>query len=231
MSRTWAEVNAAVLAVLAEWSRPAARGDGRVPARSTQPRPEVVADRLLGVRRAESLLDRAEVRVLPGTVVTPLALALLRKGGVAVRVASGRDAAAARSADAGEWGFHVAATRHSGLAEALRRHWLAEGWSDIDAGADAAAWVAAADGRGALVVADEASVVAWRANRTPGVRAATAGEVDEAARAIRHLGANLLVVEPATRSIHLIRQLGRTFRAAGAPAAPAWDDTDGEDGR
>lgn len=229
MSRTWAEVNAAVLAVLAEWSRPVSRGDGRAPARPGQQRPEVVADRLLGVRRAATLLDRAEVRVLPGTVVTPLALELLRKGGVALRVASGRDAAAARSADAGEWGFRVAGTRQAGLAEALRRHWLAEGWFDIDA--DAAAWVAAADGRGALVVADEASVTAWQANRTPGVRAATVGEVDEAARAVRHLGANLLVVEPATRSIHLIRQLGRTFRAAGAPAAPAWDDIDGEDGR
>ena len=225
MNPTWAEVNAAVLAVLAGWNR--AAGRGRSPMCDGQARPEVFADRLLGVRRAAGLLDRAEVRVLPGTVITPLARDLLRRQGVAVRVASGRDAAAARAQDLGEWGFAIEGTRQTGLAEALRQHWLDDGWVAIEG--EAPAWVAEAEGRGAVILADEAAPAAWRANRVEGIRAASVGDVDEAARAIRHLGANVLVVEPIARPVHLIRQIARHFRAAGAPVAPAWHDDEGDD--
>ena len=217
MNQTWAEVNAAVLAVLAEWTRPARRAIG-----GDRARPEVFADRLLGVRQAEGLVERDEVQILAGTVVTPLARDVLQRQGVAVRVVSGRAASLARSRQQGEWGFAVEATRQPGLVASLRRHWLdGPDWFEVE---DAAGWVAEADHRGALIVADEASVATWRANQVAGVRAATVGDVEATARAIRHLGANVVVVEPSARSIHLLQQIARQFRAGGAPEAPDWED-------
>ena len=216
MSQTWAEVNAAVLAVLAEWARPP-KGIGRGSAR-----PEVFVDRLLGVRQVERLGDRDEVQILAGTVVTPLAADLLKRQGVAVRVVSGREAVAARNRRAGEWAFAVESTGNPGLTASLRRHWLdGPDWSEV---ADPAPWVVGAAGRGVVIVADEASVVTWRANQVAGVRAATVGDVESTARAVRHLGANVVVVEPSTRSIHLIQQIAREFQAGGAPEVPEWEE-------
>lgn len=218
MNHSWGEVNAAIMAVLAGWNRPLGReGNRRTGVGGGKPRPEVFADRLFGVRQAEGLGERAEVRILPGTVVTPLARDLLKRRGVVVRVVSGREAVLARARRAGEWGFAIESVGQPGLAAALRRHWLDAAWDELGDGVEAAEWVAATDDRGALVVADEASVVTWAANRVDGVRAATVGDLDTTVRAIRHLGANLLVVEPAARSIHLIRQIGERFRAGGAP--------------
>jgi hypothetical protein len=77
-------------------------------------------------------------------------------------------------------------------------------------------------GRGALVLTDEASAAVYRACLVPGVRAATASESDAVARAVRALGVNLLVVEPAGKPLALIRQLGATFRRGGGPRPPAW---------
>ena len=222
MNQTWAEVNAAVLAVLAEWTRPR-QAVGREGAR---PDADVFADRLLGVRHAERLGDRPEVRVLAGTVVTPLARDYLKGRGVAVRIVAGREALLTRGARRGEWGFAIEATRDPGLLAGLRRHWLdGKDWFEVgrDA-AEAARWVVAAEGRGALVVADEASLATWRANQVGGVRAATVGDVESSARAVRHLGANVAVVEPSTRSIHLIRQMAAQFVAGGAPEAPDWEE-------
>ena len=233
MTHRWAEVNAALMAVLAEWNRPRALGgDGRGLARPDRgrDRPDVFAEPLLGLRRAEGLVDRSEIYVPAGTVVTPLALDFLKHRGVAVRVASGREAAAALARRRGDWGFAIESAREPGLAAALRRRWLAgPDWAEVAAdAAGAARWVLDGEGRGALVVADEASVATWRANQVRGIRAATVGDVDQAARAARHLGANLLVVEPAARSIHLIGQIADRLRAAGAPAPPEDSDRDGE---
>ena len=217
MNQTWAEVNAAVLAVLAEWTRPAHRAIG-----GDRVRPEVFVDRLLGVRQAERLGDLGEVQILAGTVVTPLAHDVLKRQGVAVRVVSGRVASLARNRHQGEWAFAMESTRNLGLVASLRRHWLdGSDWSEVE---DAARWVAGADHRGALVVTDEGSVATWRANQVAGIRAATVADVEATDRAVRHLGANVVVVEPSTRSIHLIQQIARQFRAGGAPEAPGWED-------
>jgi hypothetical protein len=80
--------------------------------------------------------------------------------------------------------------------------------------------VAVAPERGALVVTDEASLAVWRACQVPGVRAASAVEIDAVDRAIHRLGVNLLVVEPVGKSISLMRQMSRAFRNAGAPRIP-----------
>ena len=78
------------------------------------------------------------------------------------------------------------------------------------------------DGRGALVVTDEASVATWRAGQVAGVRSATVATPEAVSRAIRHLGANLIAVEPAGASIFLLKQIGERFRQGGAPVVPDW---------
>ncbi|MBV8076716.1 MAG: hypothetical protein JO284_09975 [Planctomycetaceae bacterium] len=179
---------------------------------------EVFADRLLAQRHIEALPGGTrEVRITPGTVVTPLARDLLKRRGIILRWVSGGEAGRVR--DRGEWGF--AFESESGVLAALRRAWLEEEWSEVASSPVATArWVVASPRRGALLLTDEASVAVWRACRFEGVRAASAAEPEAVARAVRRLGVNLLVVEPAGKSIALMRQLGRTFRRGGAPRAP-----------
>ena len=75
--------------------------------------------------------------------------------------------------------------------------------------------------RGALLVlTPEASVATWRANRTEGVRAASACDVDSVARAVKCLGVNVLVIEPALHSIPSMKAMAEAFRRGGAPTLP-----------
>ena len=60
----------------------------------------------------------------------------------------------------------------------------------------------------------------WRSGgpaRCAGVRAASAAEPAEVRRAVTGLGVNLLVVEPAGKSISWMRQLATAFRRSRAP--------------
>jgi len=215
MNPSWGEVNAAVMAVLGSFLRPTGSNGRPSPA----DRGDVFVERLFALRHAEAIREgEAEVRVVAGTVVTPLARDLLRRRRITLRVVSGREAELARGQDRGEWGFAI--DSRSGQVDALRRLLLdGRDWSEI--GPKAAGWVAEGTGRGALVIADEASVVTWRAGRIEGVRAASVCDPDAVSRAIRHLGANLIVVEPAGKSIYLLKQIGERFRLGGAPAMPA----------
>jgi hypothetical protein len=183
---------------------------------------EVFAERLLSLRQAEALAGLAvasEVRVAPGTVVTPLARDFLKRQGIGLRVVSRSEADGAR--DPGEWGFAI--ENESGLISAFRRALLAESrpWLELEPSPAAAArWVTGSPGRGAMLLTDEASVAVWNACHVPGARAASAADVDTVDRAIRRLGMNLLVVEPAGKSISLMRQMSATFRRTGAPRVP-----------
>ena len=90
------EVNAAVLAVLGDFlgsrrvlapsrnGHAPANGNGRADA-------NIFADRLLSLRHAEAIADGAarEVRVAPGTVITPLARDWLKRNGVTQVVCCG----------------------------------------------------------------------------------------------------------------------------------------------
>lgn len=206
------QVAAAVSEVLRDLARP------RASAGSTGlPHPDVFADRLLSLRQAEALATRKrEVRIAPGTVITPLARDFLKRQGITLKVVSRFEVERAR--DPGEWGFALDAD--SGLITAFRRALLddAQPWVELGANTDAAAhWVMDAPGRGAVVVTDEASVAVWSACRHPGVRAAQAADLDAVDRAIRRLGVNLLVVEPAGKSISLLKQMSLVLRRAGAP--------------
>jgi hypothetical protein len=183
--------------------------------------PNVFAGRLLAVRHVELLAPgQHEVCVAPGTVVTPLARDLLKQRGIALRQVALKEAA--RVARSGEWGFAVDETAVSGMVAALGRALCEEMWSELEATPGSAAqWVAEAAHRGAFLLTAQASVAVWRACQVAGVRAAVADDPDAVARAVRHLGVNLLVVEPLGKSISWIRRLGATFRSAGAPVRPA----------
>ena len=220
MTPSWTEVNAAVLAVLGEFGR-ASRSNGR--ALPSTPSRDVFSERLFSLRHAEAA-EGNEVRVLVGTVVTPLARDLLRRRKISIRVVSGREASLARAQLRGEWGFAIES--RSGQVEAIRRM-LLDDWFEVGADSfQAARWVVEGDGRGAFVVADEASVATWRAGSIGGIRAATVAAPEAVSRAIRHLGANLIVVEPLGASIHWLKQIGERFRLGGAPVTPGWIDTE-----
>jgi hypothetical protein len=215
MTPSWTEVNAAVLAVLGEFGR-ASRSNGQAASLTR----EVFGERLFSLRHAEMLGDVDEVRVLAGTVVTPLAKDWLKRRNVVLRIVSGREAAQARNQSKGEWGFAIGS--RSGQVEAIRRMLLND-WIEVGPDVlDAAHWVIEADGRGAFVVTDEASVATWHASRFAGIRAATVSEPEAVSRAIRHLGANMIVVEPPGKSIYLLKQIGERFRQGGAPIMPEW---------
>lgn len=217
MTPSWTEVNAAVLAVLGEFGRASRPNGRRAPLAQIQ---DVHAERLFSLRHAELVGEVPEVLVLAGTVVTPLARDLLRRRGISLRVVSGLEASRARGQLRGEWGFAIES--RAGSVEATRRL-LLDDWLEVGPDAvEAARWVVEGESRGALVLADEASVATWRAGRVEGVRAATVGEPEAVSRSIRHLGANLIVVEPAGKSIYLLKQIGERFRNGGAPVVPKW---------
>jgi hypothetical protein len=169
---------------------------------------------LLGQTQVEAL-DGAvkEVRVVTGTVVTPLAADLMKRRGISLRVVAGGKT----SKGTGEWAVAIEGPR-SGEAEAIRRA-LLDGWAEVAAN-DAAPWVAASRDRGALFLTPEASIAVWRANRVDGVRAASACDVAAVTRAVRHLGLNLLVIEPSAHSIPTVKAMAETFRQGGAPRMP-----------
>lgn len=221
------QVDAAVRAVLAQLggrAQGAGRAqwaEGREGGAATQP----FAGRLFACSHAEALpVGTSEVRVAPGTVVTPLALDHLRKQGITLRIGPGgsSEGSLSRARATGEWGFAIA--DGSGIAQALGRGLVAgtEPWLDL--GTDifyVSNWAAEAEDRGAALMTAEASIAVWHANQVPGVRAAAVADADSVARAARHLGANLLVIEPAGKSLAWLKQMLFTFRRAGAPMPPA----------
>jgi hypothetical protein len=169
--------------------------------------------RLLGLKHAEQIGRKSgELHIAIGTVVTPLARDLLKKNQVSLRFVNEAQIAG------GEWGFVIES--QSGISSAIRGS-LMEGsksWSEVGTTAlDAALWVVAAPNRGAALLTSEASIAVWKANAIPGVRAAFAFDLDSAARAIRHLGVNLLVIETHHSSISFLKHLLTTFQRGGSP--------------
>lgn len=178
---------------------------------------DVFTERLLSLRQAEGFAwNRREVRIAPGTVVTPLARDFLKRQGISLRVVSRSEVDRVR--DPGEWGLAIESD--SGLISAFRRSLLddARPWYEVEGSTEAAAqWVSESPGRGVVLLTDQASVAVWLGCRVPGVRAAQVCDVDSVDRAIRWLGVNLLVVEPAGKSISLLKQMSLVFQRAGAP--------------
>lgn len=212
------QVDAAVRAVLFG-RKPSASGSGGLD--------PVFTGHLFALRHAEALRpDAREVAIAPGTVVTPLARDYLKRQGIHLRFVSRSESAVA--AERGEWGFAIE-DAESGLLAAFRRSLLGEvaDWHEITGSIDGVlGWVNAGRNRGAMMLTDESSVAVWLACQSPGVRAAQACDVDGVERAVRRLGVNLLVIEPAGKSISLMRQMSRSFRRAGAPRLPEYLERD-----
>jgi hypothetical protein len=76
------------------------------------------------------------------------------------------------------------------------------------------------DGRLGLLLSGKPDVACCLANRRPGVRAAVARDRDEVAQAVGNLGLNLLVVDPARRSLFQLGQMVKQFLQAGAAQCP-----------
>jgi hypothetical protein len=218
MTPSWVEVNAAVLAVLGSLN--GSNGRSAKDVRASALKTETFADRLFSLRHAEQLGEVSEVRVLAGTVVTPLALDVLKRRKIRLRQITAAEATLDSSRSRGIWGFAIESA--TGQVGSLRRDWLRD-WHELGTDAvEAARWVVEEDVRGALVLTDEASVATWRANQVEGVRAATVAAPEAVTRAIRLLGANLIVVEAANLSIYQLKEVGERFRRAGAPTIPEW---------
>ena len=216
MMPDWTEVNAAIAAVLGEFGRTSIRSLGRQPISKY----DVFSERLFSVKHAEMMGDVDEVRVVTGTVVTPMARELLKRRKVSIRIVSGNEASLAKSRSRGDWGFCIESNHVQ--VEVLRRTLLGD-WSDLGMDpAEAALWVTDEAGRGALVVTDEASVASWRVGRIGGIRSATVFDPEGVSRAIRQLGANMIVIEPSGKSIYVLKQFGERFRQGGAPMTPEW---------
>jgi hypothetical protein len=201
---TIAEVNEAVRSVLGR--------EGAIPP---------FAGKLLGLKHLEDLPEGiGEVRIGPGTVVTPLAHDFLKRRGIAIRWVSREEVGG--SLERGSWGFAI--DHESGLASALRRGLLGEGgWIEIGTSpVELARWVIASEERGGVLLTAEASIAVWEAYQVPGIRAAVVGDANAVTRAVRNLGTNLLVIEPLGLSIPWVKHLVNTYRRAGAPRPPAW---------
>jgi hypothetical protein len=180
---------------------------------------EVFPERLFSLRHAEALARGVrEVKVAPGTVITPLAFQALKQQGVVLRFGSKSEVD--RVKRNGTWGFAIEV--ESGVVAALRRALLdgPESWVEV-AGFDALTrWLVSAADRGAMLLTEEASVAVWRACQVAGIRASAAESCDAVDRAVRRLGVNLVVVEPAGKSVSQMKQMGLTLCRGGAPRAP-----------
>ncbi len=180
---------------------------------------EVFPERLFSLRHVESLPGGTrEIKIAPGTVVTPLARDALKRLGIGLRFVSKAEVDRVRRK--GEWAFAIES--ESGIVSVLRRALLddSEPWTELATATDLTRWLGEAEDRGAMLLTDEAAPAVWRACRVTGVRAAVSESGDAVDRAVRGLGVNLLVIEPQGKSIAFLRQLGLTYRRGGAPRAP-----------
>jgi hypothetical protein len=82
-----------------------------------------------------------------------------------------------------------------------------------------AACLARGDCRVAVLFCSDAGLACCVANKVPGVRAVTVERISQAVRALRSVGANLLVVEMAGRTYYECRELLRFCREH-PPACP-----------
>jgi hypothetical protein len=80
---------------------------------------------------------------------------------------------------------------------------------------------AAANGRAALLVTDQAATALCLANRNRGVRAALGSNKQTIDAAVAEIGANLLVIDPTGRSVFEMQQTIRHWLRHGQPKCPA----------
>jgi hypothetical protein len=163
-----------------------------------------------------NLNGRHELVLTAATVVTPLAAEHVRAHGIRVSRLAEPEGENKTSGDT--WGYvleHPQPLVTSAL-QALARDGLhlqaLPAATDKQPGAwsrSIAECIAAGECRGGIVFCSDAGLVCCVANKVKGVRAAAVLNVQQAARALLTLGANLLAVEVPGRTFFEIRQIVR----------------------
>jgi len=157
-----------------------------------------------------------KVIVAPNAIVTPLALEHLRSNGVQMTRDDERQPAVSAS-----WGYAQQkpyAVVDSAL-RALHREGVALRPLPDDKREPAsfakaiAECVANGECFGGVVFSDDPALICCVANKVPGLRAAAIITVNQAARAVLTLGANLLAVEMPGRTYYEVRQILRNVAA------------------
>jgi ribose 5-phosphate isomerase RpiB len=172
-----------------------------------------------------SLNGHRELLLAPQTVITPLAAEELRAGGIRITRQQVETHTPARPA----WGYaqerpHALVTS---AVQSLRRDGLALRELAARPETSACRWAQAVaecimrgDCQGGVIFCDEPGLVCCVANKLAGLRAVAVGSVNQAARGVRALGANVVVVEMPGRTFFEVRQILRTVCAGGKPACP-----------
>ncbi len=172
----------------------------------------MLAGAVISVRTLEErLAGVAQVVVGRKAVVTPAARDLLKQHNITISRSA--DAAAAGKAT-----LAVAVSETSLDAAGLKRLIapLAAGIEPVTKTGLTAAVAELADavvkqGRLGLLLCGKPQAACCLANRRPGLRAAVARDRDEVAQAVGSLGVNLLVVDPARRSLFELGQMVKQF--------------------
>lgn len=173
----------------------------------------VTEDDLIG-----QLRDEKVVCIAAGTVLTPSARDYLKSRGIVIQ-RSATSAAARAKAPTVRLVLGVAESKFepSGIVTQLKRDGI-----QIEQVArvgltgvvdDLAERVSKGGDRGLLFTSRPAAA-ACLANRSRGVRAATARDADEVRQIVKELNANLLVMNPAIRATHVVLQSVRAWYTA-----------------
>ena len=181
---------------------------------------EILETRLQG----KALPQGRELQVGVKTVLTPSARDFLRQSGIAWTRRSASQQAGARPGAV--WrGIAVSATAAlqrlcEDPADSLRLakcEWL--GCTDV-AVDQAVAALARAEVEGVVLFTAQTARAVCRANRNQAVRAASVGHREDVDAAREQMGANLLVISPAGKSVFELRQLVRAATSGPPPRAP-----------
>jgi len=165
------------------------------------------------------LNGQRELRLLPRTVVTPLAADELRARGVRITYQDSPSFMVSRPASPC-WGY--AQQQPDPLVAAAVQALDRDGISLVALSAsvrDAAAQIARAECQGAIFFHSDPALVCCLANKHSGLRAAAVLTAAHVARARTSLGANLFAVEMPGRTYFELRQILRAIAAA-PPACP-----------
>jgi hypothetical protein len=162
-----------------------------------------------------NLNGHREVVLLPGTVITPLAADEIRALGIRI---GRQEKPTAKVGGNSAWGYAQEQPEPviAGVMQSLAREGLHLKLLQPAAGHNPSAWakaiadcVARDECQSGLVFCADPGLVCCVANKVKGLRAAAAINVQQAARAVKNLGANLIAIEMPGRTFFEIRQIVR----------------------
>ena len=162
-----------------------------------------------------NLNGHRELVLLPGTVITPLAADEIRRLGIRI---DRREKPTAKVGGNSAWGYAQERIDPvvTSVMQSLAREGLHVKSLQPAAGQNPSAWakaiadcVARGECQGGLVFCADPGLVSCVANKVKGLRAAAAINVQQAARAAKNLGANLIAIEMPGPTFFEIRQIVR----------------------